>query len=86
MNASNVVFLLLIVGSVVAMTWMHRAGQGRGGMGGCGGHGRNHGGHDESTPDRHGEEEKKPLLGPPGAGRDSSASKVADTEKHRRGC
>lgn len=86
MNASNVIFLLLIVGSVFAMTWMHRAGHGRGGMGGCGGHGHNHGGDDEPTPDRRGEEEKKPLLGPPGAGRGSSASKVTDAGKHRHGC
>lgn len=40
MDAGNLIFLLLIVGGVFAMFFMHRGGHGHGGMGGCGRYGR----------------------------------------------
>jgi hypothetical protein len=64
MDAGNLIFLLLIVGGVFAMFFMHRGGHGHGGgMGGCGGHGHSHGG--SSTEERR-EEDEKPILGKPG--------------------
>lgn len=63
MDAGNLIFLLLIVGGVFAMFFMHRGGHGHGGMGGCGRHGHSHGG---SATDERREEDKKPILGKPG--------------------
>lgn len=63
MDAGNIIFLLLIVGGVLAMFFMHRGGHAHGGMGGCGGHGHKHGG---SSTDEPRKEDKKPLLGKPG--------------------
>lgn len=60
MDAGNLIFLLLIVGGVFAMFFMHRGGHAHGGMGGKG---HNHGG--SSTDERRGDD-KKPLLGKPG--------------------
>ncbi len=63
MDAGNLIFVLLIVGGLFAMFFMHRGGHAHGGMGGCGGRGHNHGG---SFTDERREEGKKPLLGRPG--------------------
>lgn len=73
MNAGNLIFLLLIVGGLFAMFFMHRGGHAHGdaghgghaegGMGCCGGHGDKHGG---SSTDEHQEEDKKPPLATPG--------------------
>lgn len=66
MDAGNLIFLLLIVGGVFSMFFMHRGhGHGGGGMGGCGGHGHSHGHGGSSTEERH-EEDEKPILGKPG--------------------
>jgi hypothetical protein len=72
MNSGNLIFLLVVVGGLFAMFFMHRgghahggtghAGRGQGGMGGCGGH--NHGG---SSPDEDREEGKKPIPAQPGS-------------------
>ena len=72
MNSGNLIFLLLALGGLAAMFFMHRgghthgggghAGRGQGGMGGCGGH--NHGG---SSPDESREDDKKPLSAQPGS-------------------
>ena len=73
MNSGNLIFLLVVVGGLFAMFFMHRGGHAHGGaghgghaaggMGGCGGH--NHGG--SSTDERQGESKKSPLLGQPGS-------------------
>ena len=70
MSAGNLIFLLVLVGGVVAMFSMHRGGGHSHGMGGCGG-GHGHGGHgssdSEPTSEESSEKETKPLLGKPGS-------------------
>lgn len=84
MSVGSLIFLLLIVGSFVAMFSMHRGGgHSHGGLaGGHGGHG-GHGNEDEQTAGHAGHEQKKPLLGPPGT--QSGQPAPADHERHR-GC
>jgi hypothetical protein len=90
MSAGNLIFLLLIIGGVFAMFSMHRGGHAHGGMGGGGG---GHGGHShggdqghEAEHDRNAsEEEKKPLLGPPGTGGNTPTPAAAGGHRHR-GC
>ena len=95
MSVGTLIFLLLIVGSFVAMFSMHRGGgHAHGGMGGCGGgHGHSHGGGnaDEEEPasshtghQEHGDK-NKPLLGPPGTQSGETASAPAQGHRHR-GC
>ena len=90
MNAGNLIFLLLIVGSFVAMFSMHRGGgHAHGGMGG-GGCGGGHGDHshdqsDETTREGAHEHGQKPLLGPPGTQSNEPAPEPAQGHRHR-GC
>lgn len=83
MNAGNLIFLLLIVGGVVAMFAMHRGGHGRGGMGGCcGGHSHK----EEPAPDATGSEEKEAVSEPPGTQSSPPALTPAQRGKHQHGC
>ena len=92
MSTGTVIFLLVTAGAFVWMFSMHRGshahGGHAGGMGGCGG-GHNHGGsggHDQQrAPDETPGEEKKPLLGSPGTGSDTSTPAPAGSHRHR-GC
>ena len=86
MNAGNVLFLLLIVGSVFGMFFMHRGGHGHGGMGGCGGHSHGPGRDNELVREPRDGEEKKPLLGPPGTQSGSSLPAPGGRREHRHGC
>ncbi len=65
MTSGTLILLLLVIGPVLAMMFMHRGGAG---MGGCGmGHGShgNHGRDSENDPaDENGE--RRPMLGNPG--------------------
>ena len=83
MDAGNLIFLLLIVGSVFGMFFMHR-GHGDGGMGGCGGHSQGHS--DEPGRDARRGDKEQPLLGPPGTQSRPSAPAPAEGRKHRHGC
>lgn len=92
MSFGSLIFLLLIVGSFLAMFSMHRGGgHSHGGLGGgCGGH-SGHDGHggrsDEDVPDAEhsGHEQRKPLLGPPGTKSGQPVSAAAEPRRHR-GC
>ena len=95
MNAGNLIFGLLIVGSFMAMFSMHRRGahahggsSAHGGMGGggCGGHGHGNGQHDDHADGpAHEHQVDKPLLGPPGTKSGDPAPAPAQDERHS-GC
>lgn len=83
MNAGNLIVLLLIVGGLFAMFFMHRGGgRGHGGMGGCGGHGDTHG---DSATDEHQEKDKQPPLGKPGPHGHDHDREPATTDAGRSG-
>lgn len=83
MSSSTLIFLLFVIGLPLAMMFMHRGGHAHGGMGG-GGHGGNHRDETERAPDAAGEEEeKKPLLGPPGTASSAPAPVPAKGQRHR---
>lgn len=90
MSNSTLIFLLFVIGLPLVMMFMHRGGHAHGGMGGgCGGghggHGGDHGHDAEPAPDAAGEQEKKPLLGPPGTATNAPAPIPAEEHRHR-GC
>ena len=90
MNSGNLIFLLVAVGGLFMMFFMHRgghahggtghAGRGQGGMAGCGGH--NHGG---SSTDEARQEDKKPLLGEPRSNGHNHDHRPAPTGSGRDG-
>ena len=85
MSVGSLIFLLLIVGSFLAMFSMHRGGgHSHGGCGGGhGGHGGHRGDEDEHTAEHSGHEQRKPLLGPPGT---QSGQPVPAEPRRHRGC
>ena len=87
MNAGNLIVLLLIVGGLFAMFFMHRGGHAHGRLGGSGGHGHDH---SSSSPDEQQEqgleEDKKPIEGKHGShGHDDEPATATAGHKHR-GC
>lgn len=86
MSAQNLIFLLVVVGGVVAMFSMHRGGGHSHGMHGSGGHdGHGSSGRQASTNEPP-VEEKKPLLGKPGTRTHEHEAEPADDERRHRHC
>ena len=88
MSAGNLIFLLVLVGGVLAMFAMHRGGGHPHGMGGgCGGHGHGNG-HDSSDsrdqPEESRGEGKSPLPSKPGSHVHGDEQATEDTR--HRGC